>query len=99
MIFPFPLRGVRSLFFAEGGGPLDRLVDGQFKKAQVLGKQVSFLKTHTHALSHTLARARAHTHKHTHTNVHHAHFTPYRLFECTRHLSLQVHCAASTMYW
>ncbi len=50
--FLFPLRGVRSLFCAEGGGPLDRLVDGHFKKAQVLGIQVSFLQTHTHALSH-----------------------------------------------
>ncbi len=60
MIFLFSLRGVRSLFFAEGGVPLDRLVDGQFKKAQVLGKQVSFLQTHTHTLS--LSHARAHTH-------------------------------------
>ena len=66
IIFLFPLRGVRSFFFAEGGGALDRLVDGQFKKVQVLGKQVPFLQTHSRSLS--LSRARAHTHTQIHAH-------------------------------
>jgi hypothetical protein len=96
MIFLFSLRGVRSLFFAEGGVPLDRLVDGQFKNAQVLGKQVSFLQTHTHALSLSHARAHTHTHKHTHTNVHSRLFpTGFLSIHC---ICLLVHRAVSTMH-
>jgi len=92
MIFLFPLRGVRSLFFAEGGGPLDRLVDGQFKKAQVLGKQVSFFLTDTHSRTLSFSRARAHTHTQTHAHKRTLTLIPYRLFGYTLHLSTSTLC-------